>query len=100
MLQKNPGPDADSDSPTALSIIHLNIRSIRNKLDFIKDNFSDLDILCSQKPICQTLLIMMIYVLKSLILHTERTFRPILLEILFTFHKAYLVLENQSWRPT
>ena len=44
---ENPGPDlntsADSDS---LSIIHLNIRSIRNKIDYIKDSLADFDILC------------------------------------------------------
>ena len=34
---------ADSDS---LSIIHLNIRSIRNKIDYIKDSLADFDILC------------------------------------------------------
>ena len=44
---ENPGPDlntsADSDS---LSIIHLNIRSIRNKIHYIKDSLADFDILC------------------------------------------------------
>ena len=44
---ENPGPglniSADSDS---LSIIHLNIRSIRNKIDYIKDSLADFDILC------------------------------------------------------
>ena len=34
---------ADSDS---LSIIHLNIQSIRNKIDYIKDSLADFDILC------------------------------------------------------
>ena len=52
-VAENSGPDAESDSPTALnslSILHLNIRSIRNKLDFIMDNFSDLDIFCFTEP--------------------------------------------------
>ena len=29
-----------------MSVLHLNIRSIRYKLDFIKDNFLDFDVLC------------------------------------------------------
>ena len=44
---ENPGPDlnisADSDS---LSITHLNIRSIRNKINYIEDSLADFDILC------------------------------------------------------
>ncbi|MCU7958324.1 MAG: endonuclease/exonuclease/phosphatase family protein, partial [gamma proteobacterium symbiont of Bathyaustriella thionipta] len=41
-IETNPGPDNIHE----LSILHLNIRSIRNKLDFIRDSFSDFDILC------------------------------------------------------
>ena len=42
-IETNPGP---SETPHDLSIVHLNIRSIRNKLDYIRDNFLDFDILC------------------------------------------------------
>ena len=42
-IEQNPGP---SNLENCLSICHCNIRSIRNKLDFIKDNFLDFDILC------------------------------------------------------
>ena len=38
----NPGPDTINSS---LSILHSNIRSIRNKLDYITENFLDFDIL-------------------------------------------------------
>ena len=41
-IETNPGPENVHE----LSILHLNIRSIRNKLDFILDNFSDFNILC------------------------------------------------------
>ncbi|MCG8097314.1 MAG: hypothetical protein JAZ17_27465 [Candidatus Thiodiazotropha endolucinida] len=41
-IETNPGPENVHD----LSILHLNIRSIRSKLDFIIDNFSDFNILC------------------------------------------------------
>ena len=42
-IELNPGPQhAIAD----LSVTHLNIRSIRNKLDYIKDNFLDFNILC------------------------------------------------------
>ena len=39
----NPGPNIIINS---LSILHSNIRSIRNKLDYITENFLYLDILC------------------------------------------------------
>ena len=41
-IERNPGP---SETPQDLSIAHLNIRIIRNKLDYIKDNFLDFDII-------------------------------------------------------
>ena len=41
-IETNPGPENVHE----LSILHLNIRSIRNKLDFILDSFSDFNILC------------------------------------------------------
>ncbi len=37
---KNPGPEM------SLSILHLNIRSIRNKISYIEDTFLDFNILC------------------------------------------------------
>lgn len=43
-IETNPGPNNQNDA--CLSIIHQNIRSIRNKIDFIKDNFNDFEILC------------------------------------------------------
>ena len=42
-IELNPGPDTTNSS---VSILHSNIRSIRNKLDYISDNFLDFDILC------------------------------------------------------
>ena len=42
-VESNPGP---SNFKNCLSICHCNIRSIRNKLEFITDNFLDFDILC------------------------------------------------------
>ncbi|MEW8546519.1 MAG: reverse transcriptase family protein, partial [Candidatus Thiodiazotropha sp.] len=46
-VSENPGPDLDqSNQSDNLSILHLNIRSIRNKLEFVKDSLSDFDILC------------------------------------------------------
>ena len=46
-VELNPGPImADTQHIGALSLIHLNIRSIRNKFDFVTDNFLDFDILC------------------------------------------------------
>ncbi|MCN4145105.1 MAG: endonuclease/exonuclease/phosphatase family protein, partial [Thiohalomonas sp.] len=41
-VESNPGPRRLTHD---LSILHLNIRSIRNKLDYIKDNYLDFDIL-------------------------------------------------------
>ena len=37
-IESNPGP---SEIPQDLSIAYLNIRSIRNKFDYIRDNFLD-----------------------------------------------------------
>ena len=46
-VELNPGPTmTDTQHIGALSLMHLNIRSIRNKFDFITDNFLDFDILC------------------------------------------------------
>ena len=42
-IERNPGP---SETPQDLSIAHLNIRSISNKFDYIKDKFLDFDIIC------------------------------------------------------
>ena len=42
-IEQNPGPPNISAD---LSILHKNMRSIRNKIDFIKDNFLDFNILC------------------------------------------------------
>ena len=41
-IETNPGPDNLHE----LSILHLNIRSIRNNIDFIMDNLLDFNILC------------------------------------------------------
>ena len=43
-IETNPGPSTLNHG--SLSILHSNIRSIRNKLDFIKDLFFDFNILC------------------------------------------------------
>ena len=43
-IETNPGPSPLNHG--SLSILHSNIRSIRNKLDFIKDFFFDFNILC------------------------------------------------------
>ena len=40
-IKRNPGPPEH-----CISIIHSNIRSIRNKLEFIKNNLLDFDVLC------------------------------------------------------
>ena len=42
-IESNPGPTNESQS---LSILHCNIISVRNKIDYIVDSFSDFDILC------------------------------------------------------
>ena len=44
-VERNPGPITE-DECNSLSIIHLNIRSIRNKLSYINEHISDFDILC------------------------------------------------------
>ena len=41
-IEINPGPEHEH----CLSILHCNIRSIRHKLEYIKDSFVDFDILC------------------------------------------------------
>ena len=44
-IERNPGPDLNA-TESCFSILHQNIRSIRNKLDYINDFFSDYDVLC------------------------------------------------------
>ena len=43
-IELNPGPDIIPEH--SVSILHCNIRSIRNKLDYIIDNFCDFECLC------------------------------------------------------
>ena len=43
-IETIPGPSTLNHGP--LSILHSNIRSIRNKLDFVKDFFFDFNIIC------------------------------------------------------
>ncbi len=43
-IESNPGPGFENIP--CLSVIHQNIRSIRNKMDYIKDNYLDFDVLC------------------------------------------------------
>jgi hypothetical protein len=43
-IEENPGPE--NQSQHCLSILHSNIRSIRHKMEFIQNNFSDFDIIC------------------------------------------------------
>ena len=47
-VAENPGPceSPNVEIQNCLSIAHLNVRSIRTKLDYIKDYFLDFDILC------------------------------------------------------
>ena len=46
-IETNPGPIFNLESGNcSLSILQLNIRSIRNKLSYINDHLSDFDILC------------------------------------------------------
>ncbi len=46
-VQQNPGPHtSDPLITTGLGVMQLNIRSIRHKLDFIKNELMDYDILC------------------------------------------------------
>ena len=40
-IESNPGPGKQN----SITIMHLNIRSIRHKIDYILDNFTDIDIL-------------------------------------------------------
>lgn len=42
-IEQNPGPQSQNHN---LSILHLNVRSIRNKLEYIQDNCYDFDVLC------------------------------------------------------
>ena len=43
-VELNPGPT--QNFAHTLSILHCNIRSIRHKLDYIRDHFSDFNVLC------------------------------------------------------
>lgn len=46
-VELNPGPVVPLESNDGcLSIVHLNMRSIRNKLDYISTHLSDIDIMC------------------------------------------------------
>ena len=40
-VESNPGPTHEQ----ILSVLHLNIRSIRNKISYLQDNFTDFEVL-------------------------------------------------------
>ncbi len=42
----NPGPFPTESTRECFSVVHLNVRSIRNKMDYIIDNFLDFDVIC------------------------------------------------------
>ena len=45
-IETNPGPAQINNDIHSVSVFHQNIRSIRNKFDYISENFLDFDILC------------------------------------------------------
>ena len=45
-VESNPGPSSQSDDNTILSIFHINIRSLRNKISYLSDIASEYDIIC------------------------------------------------------
>ena len=46
-IESNPGPvNTNRDYNNNISILHCNIRSIRQKLEYIRDSFLDFDLLC------------------------------------------------------
>ena len=46
VVPENPGPQfVNTGDVGCTSVLHLNIRSIRHKLEYIKDNFLDFDVL-------------------------------------------------------
>ena len=46
-IEQNPGPESSvSEITPHIGIIHLNIRSIRNKMNFIESFFTDFEVIC------------------------------------------------------
>ena len=49
-VEANPGPECQSnvqvDNTSVLSLLHLNIRSVRNKLNYVFENLTDFNIMC------------------------------------------------------
>ena len=45
-IESNPGPVSADGYSKEISVVHLNVRSIRTKLELIFNDFSDHDILC------------------------------------------------------
>ena len=46
-VPENPGPQVlNTGDVVCISILHLNIRSIRHKLEYVKDDYLDFDVLC------------------------------------------------------
>ena len=46
-IEKNPGPnESEANATPHISIAHLNIRSLRNKVDFVENTFSDFHVIC------------------------------------------------------
>ena len=45
-VESNPGPSSQTDDATILSVFHINIRSLRNKISCLSDIASEYDIIC------------------------------------------------------
>ena len=45
-VETNPGPINQTSSDHCVSILHCNIRSLRNKLGYTLDNFCDFEFIC------------------------------------------------------
>ena len=91
-IEQNPGtPNFLSD----LSVLHLNIRSIRNKMEYIIDNFLDFEILCFSETHLDSQSLS--YYQTHLIYPTERTEQTVVVDYQFTLTKNLYIIEDMFW---
>ena len=69
-VEINPGPAAPYHG--SLSILHSNIRSVRNMLDYIKEQFFDFNIICLTETHLDVSVSKRVFYLRTLIRLTER----------------------------
>lgn len=94
-VETNPGPINQTSSDHCVSILHCNIRSLRNKLEYVLDNFCDFDVICFTETHLDTTICMKIFSWAiSMTLLTEKIELVTVVELLYICQLVLFIKED------